>query len=250
MTRFSEKIIIVTGSTMGVGKAIATLLHEMGATVVITGRQIAGAQEVALSLDPSEKKAIPMEMEVKDPVSVQHLVNETMKRFGRLDGMVNNAGITGPHNIPVCDYPIEEWYDIINTDLTGMFFCLKFGIPAIIQSGGGSIVNLSSVNGITGIAGIAPYTTAKHGVIGLTRSAALEYAEKGVRINAVGPGYVATEKMQALPETVRKQMADSHPMKRLATGREIAHTVAFLLSDESSFTTGAFYPIDGGYTAQ
>jgi NAD(P)-dependent dehydrogenase (short-subunit alcohol dehydrogenase family) len=152
--------------------------------------------------------------------------------------------------VPLNEYSIDDWHAVIETDLSGTFYGMKYGLPAIVAAGGGAVVNLSSANGIVGIAGIAPYTAAKHGIIGLTRAAALEFADRGIRINAVGPGYVDTPSMARLPALVREKMAASHPMGRMATREEVAKTVVFLLSTDSSFTTGAFYSIDGGYTAQ
>ncbi|PHM46643.1 SDR family NAD(P)-dependent oxidoreductase [Xenorhabdus miraniensis] len=250
MNYFDGKIAIVTGATTGVGEGIAEELFHRGAVVIITGRQFFRARQTARRIDPTGRYVIPMETDVRDHLSIKALIDNTVERFGGLHMLVNNAGITGPHGINICDYSIDDWNDVINTNLSGTFFGLKYGIPAIIRSGGGAIVNLSSSNGIVGIPGIAPYTATKHGVLGLTRSAALEFADKGVRINAVGPGYVNTPHMQTLPAEVREWMANTHPMKRMATREEVAKMVAFLLSDESSFTTGAFYAIDGGYTAQ
>lgn len=250
MNDFQGKIAIVTGATTGVGEGISLELFNRGATVVITARNKDDVIAKANQIDPSGRRVIPFQTDIKDHLAVKALIDTCMQRLGAIHYLVNNAGITGPHGISICDYAIDDWYDVINTDLSGVFFGLKYGIPAIIKSGGGSIVNLSAVNGIVGIAGIAPYTTAKHVVIGLTQAAALEFAEQGVCINAVCPGYVATPKIQKLPIETQTFMANTHPMKRMATREEVAKTVAFLLSDDSSFTTGAFYPIDGGYTAQ
>ncbi|EKT55688.1 SDR family NAD(P)-dependent oxidoreductase [Providencia sneebia] len=250
MQNFQGKVALITGASTGVGEGIAQYLYQCGATVVITGRHKETLETAANNIDPSEKKIIPIVMDVTDPKSVEAVISQIEKHYGGLNYLVNNAGITGSHGVLIEDYALDEWDAVMATDVTGTFYGLKYGIPAIIRSGGGAIVNLSACNGITGIAGIAPYTAAKHAVLGLTRASALEYAQKGVRINAIGPGYVATPNILALPDNIQSWMAGMHPMVRMATREEIAKTVAFLLSDESSFMTGAFIPVDGGYTAQ
>lgn len=250
MNDFEQKIILITGASTGVGEGIARELLSRGAKVAITGRNSDNLKKAINEWDPTGDSVLPITADVRNLSDCERMVTTVLEKFGALHGLVNNAGVTGPHGIKTEDYDFEAWQDVINTDVTGTFLGMKFGIPAIVKSGGGAVVNLSACNGITGIAGIAPYTAAKHAVLGLTRAVALEYAEQGVRVNAVGPGYVATPNILALPQDVQTMMAESHPMKRMATREDVAKMVAFLLSDDSRFCTGGFYPVDGGYTAQ
>ena len=250
MRDFSGKVAIVTGGTDGLGETIAGTLHARGAAVVIAARDPQRTQDRAQALDPSGKSSLGLVCDVADPIQVERLVAETVSRFGALHIAVNNAGIVGPGGMTIPDSTVEDWNAVIATCLSGVFHGLKYEIPAMLKAGGGSIVNMSAANAVVGVAGIGPYTAAKHGVLGLTRSAALEFATRGVRINAVGPGFVDTPKMRATPAERLAAMRAAHPMGRMATREEVANLVAFLLSDESGFSTGGFYPVDGGYTAQ
>jgi NAD(P)-dependent dehydrogenase (short-subunit alcohol dehydrogenase family) len=249
MQAFTGKTAIVTGATAGIGETTVRLLHERGANVVIAGRDGERARQIAAELDASGDRALAVTVDVTDPDAARAMVAATLERFGALDFAVNNAGITGPAATPVPDYDIDDWRSVIETDLSGVFYCMKHEIPAMLK-GGGAIVNLSAGNGIVGVAGMSAYTAAKHGVLGLTRSAALEFADRGIRINAIGPGYVETPRMLQTPPEVLDMFREAHPMKRLANPSEVARLIAFLLSDEASFSTGSFYPVDGGYTAQ
>lgn len=246
---FQNKVAIITGSTAGIGEAVAEQLHEQGAKVVIVSRSSEQAKQKAKLLSSQGQQALGIGCDVSQPGQVQKMIDDVIKYFGRLDYAVNNAGLTGEHGKDITEQTVENWDNVIATSLSGIFYCLKYEIPQMMKSGG-SIVNLSAVNGLVGIPGLAPYTAAKHGIIGLTQTAALEFACKGIRINAVAPGYVQTPRMSEFPENIVRSFTNSHPMKRMAKMQEIADFVLFLLSDKSAFCTGGVYPIDGGYLAE
>jgi len=247
---FKGKVALVTGAGTGNGEAIAARLHAGGACVALVSRRLEQVESVSRSIDPEGARTVALEADVRDPKAMEGAVRRTLERFGKLDLAVNNAGITGPAGVPVQDLEAEIWREVIETDLTGIFYSMKYEIPAMLANGSGAIVNMSSANGLVGLAGMASYTAAKHGVIGLTRSAALELAESNIRVCAVAPGYVATPRIMDSGTEVTDWMAGLHPMKRLATREEVADLVAYLLSDRAAFMTGSVHSIDGGYTAQ
>lgn len=247
---WTNKIAFVTGSSTGVGKGIANALCQKGATVIISARKADTLEDCIHEFKSNGFKVFGLQLDVQDAKAVETAILEIRKKFGALHFLVNNAGVTGPHQTDIVNYDIQEWQTILQTNISGMFYTMKYALPLIEKSGGGSVVNLSAVNGLVGIGGIAPYTCTKHAVIGLTKSVALEYAQKNIRINAVAPGYVDTENMKLLPDDVRSWMKNQHPMLRMASVEEIAQLVLFLLSDLSSFTTGSVYTADGGYLAQ
>lgn len=245
-----DKVALVTGAATGLGEAIARHAFEAGARLVVAGHDPESLSTLVRDLDPGGERSRALEVDVRDLPGMQRVVAFTVETFGSLHLAVNNVGLPGPSGKTLPEVSLDEWDTVLSTNLTGTFVSMKAEIPAILNSGGGSVVNLSSANGVVGVPRLSAYTAAKHGIIGLTRSAALEFADKNIRINAIGPGYVGTQRMQQSPPEVLEWMAGTHPMNRLASPDEIAGFAVFLLSDKASFCTGAFYPIDGGYTAR
>jgi len=179
----------------------------------------------------------------------ENLVRQAVEQYGGLHIAVNNAGIGGPLG-PLGEYPIDGWEKVISINLSGVFYGLRYQIPAMLSSGGGSIVNIASILGKVGTKGSCAYVSAKHGVVGLTEAAALEYADQKIRINSIGPGYIATPLLNELDEPTMKALVGLHPMGRLGTAEEVANLALWLNSDKASFVTGAYYNVDGGYLAQ
>lgn len=252
------RIAIVTGAGSGLGEAISTLFAGNGATVVLADLDVDGAERVLGQIEKGGGKGRVVKTDVSKPDAVRALVDVAVKEFGRLDIAVNNAGIGGP-TAPVGEYPLDGWDEIIGINLSGVFYGMRYQIPAMLENGGGAIVNMASVAGKVGLANAAGYTAAKHGVIGLTETAAIEYAARGIRVNAVGPGFIDTPLItkRAVIDTGRTSAGDEtqalaalHPMNRLGEASEVAELVLFLASDRASFVTGAYYNVDGGYLAQ
>jgi NAD(P)-dependent dehydrogenase (short-subunit alcohol dehydrogenase family) len=247
--QFENKVAIVTGAGSGIGEAIARQLAEQGAMVVAADLNEKGASQVAAAIERDGRTAVGIRQDVGDPVSVKKSVEFALEKFGRLDVAVNNAGITGDL-APLADYSLEGWDRVIAVNLSGVFYGMKYQIPAMLRSGGGSIVNIASILGSVAARDSAGYNAAKHGVVGLTKTAALEYSKDGVRVNAIGPGYIDTPLLQALEKEVYDGLVGLHPIGRLGKPEEVAQLAVFLASDRASFVTGSYHLVDGGYTAQ
>jgi NAD(P)-dependent dehydrogenase (short-subunit alcohol dehydrogenase family) len=246
---FVGKVALVTGAASGIGLEVARRLAQAGASVVLADLDVEQAQARATELAEQGARACATGVDVAQASSVCAAVDFTVAQYGALHLAVNNAGIPAPR-VELGEYPLESWQRVIDIDLNGVFYSLRYEIPAMLASGGGAIVNLASILGVTGMASVAPYVAAKHGVVGLTKAAALDYATRGIRVNAVAPGYVETPLLAGRDEATIRCLADSHPLERMAQPGEIAEVILFLLSARASFVTGSCYMADGGYTVR
>jgi len=248
--QFAGKTALVTGAGSGIGEAIAMALAARGARVVLADLNLEAAHRVVTAITAAGNTAAPVQANVADVASVEAMVKFAVDTYGGLDVAVNNAGIGGAQ-APTGDYPPDSWEKVIAVNLTGVFYCMRYEIPAMLARGGGAIVNMASILGWVGFAGSVAYVAAKHGVLGLTQTAAIEYATQGIRINSIGPGFITTPLLAAnLDAAAQKAIGDLHPMKRMGTPEEVAALTCFLASHEASFITGSYHVVDGGYTAQ
>jgi NAD(P)-dependent dehydrogenase (short-subunit alcohol dehydrogenase family) len=246
-----NKVGLVTGGSSGIGYAVALVWVREGAKVVVSDTDIKVGEETASMLRGLGGDAIFISADVGDPKDSETLVKQTVAHYGRLDLACNNAGVLGA-SACTADYPLDDWARVIQVNLSGVIFCMQQQIGAMLKTGGGSIVNMASIMGQVGYAMNSAYTAAKHGVVGLTQAAALEYSAQGLRINAVGPGFIHTTMVShlELDPSANASLLAAHPIGRLGHAEEVAELVAWLSSDRASFVTGAFYPVDGGYLAR
>ena len=248
---FSGKVAFITGGGSGIGRATALAFARAGANVTAADVSEEGSRETARLIEQEGGQALAVRCDVTRSDDVKAALEKTAAAFGRLDFAFNNAGIEPKKPAPTADYDEEEWNRIIDIDLRGVFLCMKHEIPLMLKGGGGAIVNTSSGAGIIGIKGSPAYTAAKHGVIGLTRAAALDYAAQNIRINAVCPGYIATPMMDRFtggtPEG-RAQVVSEEPIGRMGRPEEVANAVLWLCSDAAGFIVGHPLVVDGGQT--
>lgn len=248
--QLDNKKAMVTGGASGIGLACVELLAYSGADVAIWDLHEEALEKAKQSISKYNVKCITIKVDVSDPESVKAAMAETVKQLGSLDIAVNNAGIGGP----ACksgDYTTEDWLKVIDVNFNGVFYCQREAIAAMRKNGSGSIINMASILGQVAFPSSPAYVSAKHGVVGISKAAAVEHAEDNIRVNAVGPGFIHTPLVdEHLDAETLDMLAQKHALKRLGKPEEVAHLVAWLASDAASFVTASYYPVDGGYLAQ
>ena len=253
--QFDGKVALVTGAASGIRREVALAFGQQGAKVVVSDVSKEGGEETVRLIQEAGSEAIFVQCDVTQSKQVEALISKAVESYGRLDAAVYNAGIEGTP-AKTADYPEEVWHRVLSVNLTGPWLCMKYELPQLLKQGGGTIVNMASILGVIGLATTGAYAAAKHGVIGITQVAALEYATQGIRVNAICPGFIDTPMVMqrgiaagSHPE-IYQQLAALHPMKRLGKPTEVAEAAIWLCSDAASFITGTALLVDGGYTAQ
>ena len=251
MAQFTDKVALITGGGSGLGEAISKELAAKGASVVVTDIKFDAAQRVVKEIVGTGGTASAVQQDTAKKEDAEMVVRHAVDTYGGLHLAVNNAGVGGKA-APAGETDLDEWDKVIGINLNGVLYGMRYQIPQMLQAGAQNcaIVNMASIHGTVAAPGNGAYTAAKHGVVGITKNAAVEYGPQGLRINSVGPGYIRTPLLENnLSPDVMGVLADKHALGRLGTSEEVSHVVCFLLSEEASFVTGAYYLIDGGYTA-
>jgi NAD(P)-dependent dehydrogenase (short-subunit alcohol dehydrogenase family) len=249
MKQLENKVAIITGAGSGIGRSTAMLFASEGAKVVISDVNEAHGNSVVDEITKNGGAASFIKADSSKPEDNEALVKQTLDKYGALDIAVNNAGIGGPL-AATGEYPLDGWKKVIDINLSGVFYGMRYQIPAMLKNGG-SIINVASILGQAATKFSPAYVAAKHGVVGLTKAAALEYADKKIRVNSIGPGYIKTPLvMNSLDASTLNGLVGLHPIGRLGESEEVAELLLWLASSKASFVTGAYYPIDGGYLAQ
>lgn len=243
------RVAIVTGASRGIGAATARAFATAGAAVVLAARDHDALMALAAEINDGGGTALAVPTDIADPAAVAHLITRTVEHFGRLDIAFNNAAGGGHPPTPLADVAISDFDSGLAINLRGTFLCMKYELEAMLASGGGCITNMTSTAGLQGVGGLASYVASKHGIVGLTKTAALDYAASGIRVNAVAPGPILTEQLRRAGDLAQRSAAEAMPMQRVGDVAEVADTVVWLCSDQASFITGAVIPIDGGKLA-
>src|SRR5215471_13645468 len=250
--RVEGKVVLVTGGASGIGRATALTFAREGAKLVVADLNADGGQQTVHMITENGGEAIFVQVDVTSASAVEAMISKTVETYGRLDCAHNNAGISGGVRALTADYPEDRWHQVIAVNLTGVWLCMKFELAQMLQQGGGAIVNTASAAGLVGTRGASAYVASKHGVVGLTKTAALEYAQQGIRVNCVCPGAIQTpmtDRAWSDPER-RARVIAIEPVGRIGKPEEVAEAVVWFCSDAVSFVTGHAMSIDGGLVAQ
>jgi NAD(P)-dependent dehydrogenase (short-subunit alcohol dehydrogenase family) len=252
--RLDGKVALVTGGASGIGRATALTFAREGAKLSMADMNEEGGQQIVHMITENGGEAIFVQVDVSRATEVEAMISKTVETYGQLDCAFNNAGTEGTTMVSTVDYKEEDWNRVLRINLTGVWLCMKYEITHMLKQGGGAIVNTASVAGLVGLAGRSAYVASKHGVVGITRTAALEYARQGIRVNCVCPGYIRTPMvayvLQHEGAELEQRMVAREPLGRLGAPEEVAAAVVWLCSDAASFVTGHTMTVDGGYVAQ